>query len=62
MEIAQSISPRLAQEVLAISVNDQTRDLNRPIEEDAAIKLLKWEDDEGKHAFWHTSSHLLAEA
>lgn len=62
MEIARSISPRLAQEVLAVAVNDQTRDLNRPIDEDAAVRLLKWEDEEGKHAFWHTSSHLLAEA
>ncbi len=62
MQIAESISPRLAQEVLAASVNGQTTDLNRPIEEDAQFKLYKWEDAEGKHAFWHSSSHLLAEA
>jgi threonyl-tRNA synthetase len=61
-EIARDISPRLAKEVLAITVNDQLYDLHRPINEDANIKLHKWEDDEGKHAFWHSSAHLLAEA
>ena len=61
-EIAQSISPRLAKEVLSITVNDQLWDLSRPISGDASIKLHKWEDDEGKHAFWHSSAHLLAEA
>ena len=62
LQIAQSISPRLAQDVLAASVNDQEWDLTRPITEDAAIKLFKWDDPEGKHAFWHSSAHLLAEA
>ncbi len=62
LQIAQSISPRLAREVLAASVNDKEWDLTRPIEGDAAIKLFKWEDPEGKHAFWHSSAHLLAEA
>ncbi|MCW3785705.1 threonine--tRNA ligase [Plebeiibacterium sediminum] len=62
LEIAQSISPRLAKEVLSISVNEQTWDLTRPITEDASIKLYKWEDEEGKHAFWHSSAHLMAEA
>ena len=62
MQIAESISPRLAQEVLAVEVNGTVQDLLRPINEDSKIRLLKWEDDEGKHAFWHTSSHLLAEA
>jgi threonyl-tRNA synthetase len=62
LEIAQSISPRLASEVLAIGVNGQTRDLTRPIDEDAEIKLYKWDDDEGKRTFWHSSSHLMAEA
>jgi threonyl-tRNA synthetase len=62
LEIAQSISPRLASEVLSIGVNGQTRDLTRPIDEDAEIKLYKWEDDEGKRTFWHSSSHLMAEA
>ena len=62
MEIAKSISPRLAKEVLSISVNEQTWDLTRPITEDASIKLYKWEDEEGKHAFWHSSAHLMAEA
>ncbi|WP_462318048.1 threonine--tRNA ligase [Marinilabilia sp.] len=62
LEIAKDISPRLAKEVLAITVNDQLYDLHRPIKEDANIKLHKWEDEEGKHAFWHSSAHLLAEA
>lgn len=62
LAIAQSISQRLAQEVLAVSVNGETWDLTRPIEEDAAVNLLKWEDEEGKHAYWHSSAHLMAEA
>ena len=61
-DIAQSISPRLAQDILAASVNDQEWDIMRPITEDASIKLFKWDDAEGKHAFWHSSAHLLAEA
>ena len=60
MQIAESISSRLAQEVLAASVNGETWDLTRPIEEDASVKLLKWDDEEGKHAFWHSSAHLMA--
>jgi threonyl-tRNA synthetase len=62
IEIASDISSRLAKEVLAITVNDQLYDLHRPIDEDANIKLHKWDDAEGKHAFWHSSAHLLAEA
>jgi len=62
IQIAESISPRLAQEVLSISVNDEVRDLNRPIDEDCSIKLHKFEDEEGKHTFWHTSAHLMAQA
>src|SRR3989339_691758 len=62
MAIAQSISPRLAKEVLAISVNGETWDLTRPITEDAEIKLFKWEDREGQVTFWHSSAHLMAEA
>ena len=62
MQIAESISSRLAQEVLAASVNGEVWDLTRPIHEDATIKLFKWEDEEGKHAFWHSSAHLMAEA
>ncbi len=62
LQIAESISPRLAQDVLAASVNDAEWDLTRPIDGDARIKLFKWEDHEGKHAFWHSSAHLLAEA
>ncbi|MCD8164883.1 MAG: threonine--tRNA ligase [Bacteroides sp.] len=62
LQIAESISSRLAQDVLACGVNRETYDLSRPINEDASIVLYKWEDEEGKHAFWHTSAHLLAEA
>ena len=62
MQIAESISSRLAQEVLAASVNGETWDLLRPINQDATVQLLKWEDEEGKHAFWHASAHLMAEA
>ena len=62
LQIAESISPRLAQDILAASVNGQEWDIARPINEDAEIKLFKWEDAEGKHAFWHSSAHLLAEA
>ena len=62
LEIAQSISSRLAQEVLAITVNDKVFDLLRPISEDCSIKLHKWEDQEAKQTFWHSSSHLMAEA
>ncbi|MCD8179833.1 MAG: threonine--tRNA ligase [Tannerellaceae bacterium] len=62
MQIAESISSRLAQEVLAANVNGEVWDLSRPIEEDSAVKLLKWDDEEGKHAFWHSSAHLMAEA
>ncbi len=62
LQIAESISPRLAAEVLAATVNGAEWDLSRPVENDAAVKLFKWEDAEGKHAFWHSSAHLLAEA
>ncbi len=62
MQIAESISSRLAQEVLAANVNGEVWDLTRPINKDASVKLLKWEDDEGKHTFWHSSAHLMAEA
>lgn len=61
-QVAQSISPRLAADSLAASVNGATVDMHRAIEEDASIRFFKWDDAEGKHAFWHTSSHLLAEA
>ncbi len=62
LQIAESISSRLAQDVLACGVNGETIDLSRPINEDANFVLYKWEDEQGKHAFWHTSAHLLAEA
>ena len=61
-EIAGSISPRLAAEVLAAKVDGVVTDLSRPIDHDAEIELLKWEDDDAKHVFWHSSSHLMAEA
>ncbi|MBO5061125.1 MAG: threonine--tRNA ligase [Prevotella sp.] len=62
LQIAESISPALARDVLACGVNGETVELNRPITADSSIALYKWDDDEGKHAFWHTSAHLLAEA
>ncbi len=62
LQIAESISSRLAQDVLACGVNGETVELNRPIEQDSTINLYKWDDAEGKHAFWHTSAHLMAEA
>ncbi len=62
LQIAESISQRLAQEIIAVGVNDTVTEVNRPITTDASIKLYKWEDNEGKHAFWHTSAHLMAEA
>jgi threonyl-tRNA synthetase len=62
LDIAKSISPRLAQDVLAATVNGQVWDLTRPITADSTLKLHKWDDTEGKHAFWHSSAHLLAEA
>ena len=61
-EIAKEISHGLAKEVLSITVNDEVWDLQRPIQNDAKIKLHKWDDEEGKHAFWHSSAHLMAEA
>ena len=62
MQIAASISPRLAQEALSATVNGEIVDLNRPVDQDATIRFHKWEDPEGKKAFWHSSSHLMAEA
>lgn len=62
LTIAESISPALARDVIACGVNGEIVELNRPIVEDSKVQLYKWEDEEGKHAFWHTSAHLLAEA
>ena len=62
LQIAESISNRLAQDVLATTVDGEEWDLTRPIVGDGELKLYKWDDPEGKHAFWHTSAHLLAEA
>ena len=61
-QIAESISPALARNVVSCAVNGETVELNRPINEDATIALFRFDDDEGKHTFWHTSAHLLAEA
>ena len=62
LQVAESISSGLARQVLAASINDMEWDISRPICNDGEIKLFKWDDPEGKHAFWHTSAHLLAEA
>ena len=62
LQIAESISPALARDVVSCGVNGETVELNRPINEDSAIALYKFDDEEGKHTFWHTSAHLLAEA
>jgi threonyl-tRNA synthetase len=62
LEVAEQISPRLAKEVYAATVNGEIWDLTRPIDSDAKLKLHKWEDAEAKHAFWHSSAHLMAEA
>ena len=61
-QIAESISPRLANDILAASINDEIIEINRPITADCKIKLHKWDDEQAKHAFWHTSAHFLAEA
>jgi len=62
LQIAESISPALARSVVACAVNGETVELNRPIQEDAKFELYKFDDEQGKHTFWHTSAHLLAEA
>jgi len=62
MAIARSISEGLAKKVLAAGVNGQVWDANRPIEQDASLKLYTWSDPEGKNTFWHSSAHLMAEA
>lgn len=62
MDIAKSISEGLARRILAAKVNDTVRDLLRPIEEDATVNFLGWDDKEGKSTFWHSSAHLFAEA
>ena len=62
LQIAESISPALARNVVSCGVNGETVELNRPIDEDANVELYKFDDEQGKHTFWHTSAHLLAEA
>ena len=62
LQIAESISPALARNVGSCGINGETVELNRPITADSTIALYKFEDEEGKHTFWHTSAHLLAEA
>ncbi len=61
-QIAESISPRFAADVLAAKINGEEWDISRPVNSDASVELFKWDDPEGKHAFWHSSAHLLAEA
>ncbi|MDR2469710.1 MAG: threonine--tRNA ligase [Tannerella sp.] len=61
-QVAESISPRLAESVLAARVNGEVQDLDRPLLQDSTLQLLKWEDEDGKHAYWHSSAHLMAEA
>lgn len=62
MAIAESISQRLAKEALSVTVDGVVWDLTRPIEQDATVKINTWEDEEGRHAYWHSSAHLMAEA
>ena len=62
LEIAEQISPRLAKEVYSATINGEVFDLSRPINSDSTLKLNKWDDEDGKHAFWHSSAHLMAEA
>ncbi len=62
LQIAESISPALARNVVSCGVNGETVELDRPINEDASVELYKFEEEQGKHTFWHTSAHLLAEA
>ncbi|MBM4169481.1 MAG: threonine--tRNA ligase [Ignavibacteria bacterium] len=62
LAIAQSISSRLAKDAIAVLVNDEVWDLGRPISSDASVRILKWEDEGGKYAYWHSSAHLMAEA
>ena len=62
LQIAESISPAFARDVVSCGINGETTELNRPINSDATIELYKFDDDQGKHTFWHTSAHLLAEA
>ena len=62
MDIAKSISMGLAQKVLVVKVNGEIWDATRPINDDATLQLLTWDDTEGKSTFWHSSAHLMAEA
>lgn len=62
LEIAKSISHRLAKEVFSVSVNGEVWDLSRTITHDTTLRLHKWDDEEARHAFWHSSAHLMAEA
>ncbi len=62
LDLAKDVSSSLASEVMAISVNDEIWDITRPIDTDASVRLHKFDDKEGKHAFWHSSAHLMAEA
>jgi len=61
-QVAQSISPRLAEEALAVEINGEVKDLNRPINQDCPVRILTFNDDEGKEVYWHSTSHLMAHA
>ena len=62
MEIAKSISEGLARKILAAIINGEVWDAFRPINKDATLQLLTWDDNDGKNTFWHSSAHLMAEA
>ena len=62
IDVAKSLSNSLAKKVLAVKVNNEVWDANRPITQDAALSLLTWDNTEGKETFWHSSAHLMAEA
>ncbi len=61
-DVAKQISSGLAREALAVEVNGEVWDLSRPLESDCKVRILKWQDEGGKYAFWHSSAHLMAEA
>lgn len=60
MDVAKSISEGLARNVLAVKVDGEIQDLNRPLEQDAQVTLLTWNDADGKNTMWHSSAHLMA--
>lgn len=61
-KIAESISPRLAEDALAVEIDSVVKDLNTPLTKDSNVKFLTFDDDKGKHVYWHSTSHLMAHA